>query len=446
MEQRNGRIDRTLQPSEEVRCHYFTYPDRTEDRVLEVLVGKVETIRRELGSLGTVIADQVAAAMDRGIGRGTRQAVEDASRPPARAQRAREELEGTRALARLKAEVDEAGSILKGSRKVLSFDPELLRQVLDQGLVMAGAAPLAPMKDPPGGAAAFTVPELPDSWGPVLDGMRPPRGDDEPYHLWTQRPPRPVVFEAPEVWSDDTVHLHLEHPFVHRILARFRSQGFSAHDLSRVTVLPTRTDDDVRAVAIGRLSLFGPRATRLHDELVVVAAPWFESKKQGHLVPGSRKEDDAALRDIERSLLSLHKTTGKARGALERTLLACAADDFAVLWKHVRDEADERARLAEGQLARRGREEALALRKLLQAQQARLTERLGAQQLEMAFTEAEKAQREQWENDKRFMEKRRRDLDKELVSEPPAVEALYTVARRRLVPVGLVYLWPETRG
>ena len=29
IEQRNGRIDRTLQPEPEVRCHYFLYPDRT---------------------------------------------------------------------------------------------------------------------------------------------------------------------------------------------------------------------------------------------------------------------------------------------------------------------------------------------------------------------------------------------------------------------------------
>ena len=41
MEQRNGRIDRTLQPADEVRCHYFVYPQREEDRVLETLVRKI---------------------------------------------------------------------------------------------------------------------------------------------------------------------------------------------------------------------------------------------------------------------------------------------------------------------------------------------------------------------------------------------------------------------
>ena len=34
MEQRNGRIDRKLQPNAEVFCHYFVYTDRKEDRIL----------------------------------------------------------------------------------------------------------------------------------------------------------------------------------------------------------------------------------------------------------------------------------------------------------------------------------------------------------------------------------------------------------------------------
>ena len=40
IEQRNGRIDRKLQPAAEVRCHYFVLPQRVEDRVLEVLVAQ----------------------------------------------------------------------------------------------------------------------------------------------------------------------------------------------------------------------------------------------------------------------------------------------------------------------------------------------------------------------------------------------------------------------
>src|SRR2546425_4217776 len=45
-------------PAPEVRCHYFVLPQRVEDRVLEVLVKKTETIKKELGSLSKVIDDE----------------------------------------------------------------------------------------------------------------------------------------------------------------------------------------------------------------------------------------------------------------------------------------------------------------------------------------------------------------------------------------------------
>src|SRR6185312_11497150 len=67
IEQRNGRIDRKLQPAQEVRCHYFVLPQRAEDRVLEVLVKKTETIKRELGSLSKVIDDDIERRLSRGI-------------------------------------------------------------------------------------------------------------------------------------------------------------------------------------------------------------------------------------------------------------------------------------------------------------------------------------------------------------------------------------------
>jgi superfamily II DNA/RNA helicase len=93
MEQRNGRIDRTLQESPEVRCHYFRYPQRTEDVVLERLVEKVETIRRELGSLGSVVLERLESALAEGIGSGTLDAIAEAEELGGRRETARTELE-----------------------------------------------------------------------------------------------------------------------------------------------------------------------------------------------------------------------------------------------------------------------------------------------------------------------------------------------------------------
>ena len=41
--------------------------------------------------------------------------------------------------------------------------------------------------------------------------------------------------------TEDTVHLHLEQRVAQRLLARFRSQGFIYHDLSRACLAQART-------------------------------------------------------------------------------------------------------------------------------------------------------------------------------------------------------------
>ena len=66
LEQRNGRIDRKLQPAKEVTCRYFRYEQREADMVLEALVRKTETIREELGSVGKVIEERIAKRLAEG--------------------------------------------------------------------------------------------------------------------------------------------------------------------------------------------------------------------------------------------------------------------------------------------------------------------------------------------------------------------------------------------
>ena len=67
MEQRNGRIDRKLQRAAEVRCYYYVLPQRAEDRVLEVLVGKTARIHEELGSLSPVVERRLGRMLEGGI-------------------------------------------------------------------------------------------------------------------------------------------------------------------------------------------------------------------------------------------------------------------------------------------------------------------------------------------------------------------------------------------
>ncbi len=122
MEQRNGRIDRTLQPAPTVRCHYFVYPERVEDAVLEKLVGKVATIQTELGSIGEVVMERIERVLGRGIDRTTAAALDEAERLPEQAETTKRELESQRVdTTTLKREIDQARTILARSRKVMDF-------------------------------------------------------------------------------------------------------------------------------------------------------------------------------------------------------------------------------------------------------------------------------------------------------------------------------------
>jgi hypothetical protein len=47
--------------------YYFVLPQRVEDRVLEVLVRKTDTIKNELGSLSKVIDDDIERRLGQGI-------------------------------------------------------------------------------------------------------------------------------------------------------------------------------------------------------------------------------------------------------------------------------------------------------------------------------------------------------------------------------------------
>ena len=66
IEQRNGRIDRKLQPSDVVYCRYFFYHQRPEDDVLRALVRKTETIRHELGALSEVLESRTSELLSSG--------------------------------------------------------------------------------------------------------------------------------------------------------------------------------------------------------------------------------------------------------------------------------------------------------------------------------------------------------------------------------------------
>jgi superfamily II DNA or RNA helicase len=448
MEQRNGRIDRTMQPAAEVRCHYFHYPARSEDLVLEKLVAKVDVIQRELGSMSAVLLERMSEVMDKGIDDSTLSLLDRAEQAGDRRATASEELERSRPdLQRLRADIEQSSQMLERSQRVLNFDPTLLRDAIDVGLELSGIAALK--RNEAQGAestdASWVLGPLPESWQDTADTLRPARGRDEPLWEFRKKAPMPLVFRPPPRMNAALNHVHLEHPLVQRVLGRFLSQGYSAHDLSRVTVVRTRHDALVRVIAFGRLSLFGPGATRLHDQLVRVAARWMEGREQ-ELKPFADDADRKAI-DMLEQVLAEAPTLEAASPALQQRVREAAPRLFSALWTHVHAEADARAVEAEQQLVRRGVEESKALEEILRTQRRAIIDEIEQRSqltLDQAF--ADPREDEQFRREKQWLDERLVSIQRELGTEPPQIRELYRVALRRLEPVGLVVLWPETRG
>ena len=453
IQQRNGRIDRKLQPAAMVVCHYFVLPQRTEDRVLDVLVKKTETIKRELGSLSKVIDDDIERRLRDGIrhrdANRLAQSIEAADLDREKKRVAAEELEAARERQEdLKAQIERCRGLLERSRRWVRFSAEPFRDALSCSLERAGAAPLREGRTEDGGTI-WTFPPLSGkaradaSWTSTLDTLRAPRKTHQKLAEWRREAPiRPVVFEDAGVLTDDTVHLHLEQRVAQRLLARFRAQGFVYHDLSRACLVQS-ADSIPRVVLLGRLCLFGRRAERLHEVLVPVAARWLEPSRRAG--PLKAYAEEAEARTLERLESALQ--TARAPGErIHDRLLEAAAQDVEDLLPQLEERAGRVARSAAERLRERGEREERQLRETLEGQRERVEAELrrhegGGIQLVMEFSEDEKRQRQA---DVASWRTRLAQFDRDLETEPDRIRAFYEVRAKRVEPIGLVYLWPDT--
>jgi hypothetical protein len=438
LEQRNGRIDRTLQQADEVRCHYFVYEQRSEDRVLETLFRKIQTVQAELGSMGAVLLDEMEVTLKDGLTSDTASKL-DAVGKDSRAATSEQELETIRREQdRLQKENLRAGQLLERSKRALEVEPKALRGVVDVGLQLAGAHGLGAGQPTREGRATYLLPELDRSWDVTLDTLRPPRGRKESFWEWRSHPPRPVTFEPLTSLSSEAEQLHLAHPLVKRILDRFAAQGFGAHDLSRRCAVVVPGESVARVLAYARLTLFGNGAARLHDELVTVAAAWTPGE-----TPTPYKDPVTAQRAREVTEKALATGAPAPKGRVVEQALAQAEDIFTALWPHVEAEAESRGVDAKNGLTRRARKESQDLITLLERQHKEVEADLKTLRQVTFEQVGDKQQRRQIELDIRATEDRQKNFDTQLAEEPGKIAALYDVQMTRLTPVGLVIAWPE---
>ncbi|MEO7719891.1 MAG: DISARM system SNF2-like helicase DrmD [Capsulimonas sp.] len=458
IEQRNGRIDRKLQPASEVRCHYFVLPQRVEDRVLEVLVRKTETIKRELGSLSRVIDGDIERKLSQGIrhrdAESLSQSIEVANLDAARRQVAEEELESVRERREeLSEQIDRCRTLLEASRKWTGFESAPFRNALSCSLELLHAPPMAQGHDDEG-RPTWTFPPLDRlamtdmSWASTLDTLREPRKQNQTVADWRKESPiRPVIFEDAGVLTEDTVHLHLDQRVAQRLLARFRSQGFVHHDLSRAC-LGQSADSIPRVILLARLSLYGQGAERLHEEIVPITARWTEPAKRGSALKAYSAETEAKTLDLLNDTLAA-PSGPKLHETIEARLLESVGQDIDELLPQLLERAEEAAGTATRALAKRGEREAVEIQEILKSQRARVEARLnkydegqGALDLEFAFDHED--ERRQMEADAKSWRVRLDQFTRDLATEPARIRAFYNVLATRIEPVGLVYLWPES--
>jgi hypothetical protein len=449
LEQRNGRIDRKLQPRKVVTCYYFVYKQRPEDRVLQALVRKTDTIKRELGSLAQVIEGKLAGTLVQGIRHADvnrlEHLIDSSDLDRDFKETVAEELEVARERQDgLRKQKEDLQDLLKTSRDWVGLEPEQFRAALSCGLELIGAGPL---KEDASKAGLFAFPALDQrkggdpSWAGTLDALRTPRQPEQAFWDWRRDSSiRPVVFEDPGTMTDEVVHLHLEHRVVQRLLGRFTAQGFVHNDLSRACLAQT-ADPIPRVILLGRLCLYGAGAARLHEELIPVTARWTDpARRKGPLTPYARDAEANTLQLLEQSLL---KPGQPANEVVLRQLQAAGSRDVAELLPHLELRGRELAEGATLMLQERGEREGQAMRAILEQQR----KRIGAaveEQRDRAPGLFDQEEMRQLEADRRHWGRRLADIEQELRTEPERIQGVYAVKAQRVEPVGLVYLWPVT--
>jgi ERCC4-related helicase len=467
LEQRNGRIDRKLQPSKTVSCRYFFYEQREEDRVLDALVRKTEVIRKQLGAAGEVLRARMEQTLTReGI---RREAVASLAETFTKADSEQVRLaerqmgdEADRRIARLKGEEARLQRALDQARRRVGVEGADIRRVIEVALQDVGTA-----LEPGHASVAEAVRLNPDaaafakdaSWASLFDELRPgrPASAKERAKWRRETPVRSLVFEPPRIREgepepQDVVQLHLEHRLVKRLISRFVSQGFRA-SVRRVTAVISKGASP-RCVLVGRLSLFGPGARRLHEEIIPITAAWRDTgREQSPLAPFAEGGEATTIAQLD---AALREGRSPGEGVLER-LRHTVESDIADLRPHLELRAADSEAGAIRELTDNGQREADALSALLQKQIDKVRGAMNSKQPPPAPAQADlfgpspeemqkrlEREKRQFEADRRSWDGKLLRLQSDLKAEPERVRQSYEVQARRLEPIALIYLWPAT--
>jgi len=129
-----------------------------------------------------------------------------------------------------------------------------------------------------------------------------------------------------------------------------------------------------------------PGATRLHEEIIFIAAQWIDGRTDGRLKPFAEEADRKAIADLER-LLAEAPDQPDINDTVRRRLQTPHPAILAICGSTSRSRPRAREHDAREKLRTRARTESEALRKILEDQRAAISQALQNQQLAFEFTE-----------------------------------------------------------
>jgi len=432
MEQRNGRVDRHGQKSDKVLVYHFVgqgYKERASRQFsgtvsdmeadLEFLMRvalKIETIREDLGKVGTVIAEQVEEAM---LGR----------RTTLDTKKAEQEAEPIRKMLKFERDLQKQVQALmeqyRETRRELRLSPENICQVVTVGLALAGQPALIPTKTDDG-KPCYQLPPLRGSWAACAEGLEHPHTKEI----------RPITFdESVSRERDDVVLVHLNHRLPQMCLRLLRAEVWAEKGrskLHRVTtrIVPNDVLDMPAVIAHARLVVIGGDSHRLHEE-IIVAGGFIKDQKWGtrlnvgqvqSALNGAISKEPSG--EVKAKLLELYPTlTSSLASALEARMKQMVDG----LQKKLAERADKEAKDIES-----------ILTELKKSIEAELNDPEYVQGL--LFDDPEK---ERFERNKDAMRTRTKEIPAEIKRETEAIRARFADPQARMFPVAVTFMIPE---
>jgi superfamily II DNA or RNA helicase len=436
MEQRNGRIDRHGQRQKEVFIWHpvsqgFDPREISRHRKVGEIEGdheylmravlKVDTIREDLGTVGTVIAKQIEEAM---LGRRSAMDTVAAEDKAARARRfVAVERKLQERIARLHEKLMEA-------KTDFHLAPENVLRTVTIALELAEKPPLKRVSLPGvSEGKVFEVPVLPGSWGRATIGLEHP-------HTGVRRP---ITFDHDIAKGrDDVVLVHLNHKLVQMSLRLLREEIWKLDDvklLHRVTVRTVPGDElDRPAVAVwSRLVVTGGGHHRLHEELTLSGGE-FEHKTFRRITQVGRLE---ALVEMAEPIVPGDDVLAVLKDRFERHEEPVRAA--------VEARSRDRLKYLQNTLARRKESEVGNLMTVLDDLAKSIRKELadsGPQFVQLTLWPEE--ERNQLKRDMESLKARLARIPDEKKSEATAIESRYADPTARIFPVAVVFLVPRS--